>query len=239
MSGFYDTPIQARCLPQTVEALPEEHNERFVDIYAYSEGAIRVNMQYAKNGISSAIPTAYVREEAAKRLMEAKKLLPKGYTFEIFDAWRPYEVQLALFCAYRDSLSRQYPAGITAEELDAKTCEFVSFPDKSKMISYVHSSGGAVDLTIVDEKGMPLDMGSEFDAFSENSYTAWYEKNGDNPEIRNNRRLLYNVLSACGFTNYPAEWWHYDFGDIFWAFYTGKNVLYRSIYEIKDVKKNG
>ena len=81
-------------------------------------------------------------------------------------------------------------------------------------------------------------MGTEFDDFSPQSYTAWYEQNSSNERVTNNRRLLCNVLCECGFTNYPAEWWHYDFGDSFWAFYTQKEAIYSSKYEEEDVMKN-
>ena len=236
MDRLLNTPVPERELPQRVERLSEEHREAFVDICAYSGGAIRVNMQYVKKGITGAIPAAYVRETVAKKLLEAKKLLPPGYTFEILDAWRPYEVQLALFNEYRDRLAARHPEA-SLEALDRMACEFVSYPDKSKQVSFVHSSGGAVDLRILNTEGLPLDMGSDFDAFTEKSYTVWYEKEGSDPAIRDNRRLLYNVLTACGFTNYPAEWWHYDFGDVFWAYYTGRAVLYCSEYDRREVTK--
>ncbi|MBQ2798274.1 MAG: hypothetical protein IJF09_02705, partial [Ruminiclostridium sp.] len=124
---------------------------------------------------------------------------------------------------------------LSKEELHKKTLEFVSYPDKSKKFSFVHSSGGAVDITIIDNNGKRFDMGSEFDEFTDRSYTDWYEKNDVNDTIRNNRRLLYNVLCSCGFTNYPSEWWHYDYGDIFWSYYTGQDAIYSSAFELSEV----
>lgn len=235
MCSFFDTPIKPVSLPHMEGIRGQASKERFVDIFAYSGGTIRVNMQYAKAGISGAVDIAYVRESVAKRLLQAASLLPDGYCFEILDAWRPYEVQLSLFNAYRERILKNAPDDISEEALKKQVCEFVSFPDKNKEISYVHSSGGAVDLTIIGADGKPLDMGSEFDAFSEASYTVWYEENGTDTQVRNNRRLLHNVLCRCGFTNYPAEWWHFDYGDAFWSFYTGERAKYLSVFEIKDV----
>lgn len=33
-----------------------------------------------------------------------------------------------------------------------------------------------------------------------------------------NRRFLYNLLTAYGFTVNPHEWWHFDYGNQLWAF---------------------
>lgn len=238
MQRIIDMPIVVKCPPSTNDIVLKEIDEKFVDIYTYSNGEIKVDMQYAKAKIPSAIQIAYVRETVAQKLMKAKKMLPKGFTFEIFDAWRPYEVQLELFNNYYKEIINRTAVAMTEEELIKKVCEFVSFPDKSKRVSYVHSTGGAVDITILDSNGNKLNMGTEFDDFSEKSYTTWYEQNDSDELIRNNRRLLHNVLCECGFTNYPAEWWHYDFGDSFWAFYTQKEAIYSSKYKEADVKNN-
>ena len=106
---------------------------------------------------------------------------------------------------------------------------FVSYPSEDPDCPFVHSTGGAVDLTIVDPEGRELDMGTGFDDFSDAANTAYFEKNGSQ-EIRDNRRLLYNVMLAAGFTNYPSEWWHYDFGDRFWAAIKNTDSIYQGIY---------
>ena len=232
---MYNKPINSIILPNLNNLELNEKDELFVDIQEYSKNTISVNMQYKKQNLCSAINTAYVRKSVAEKLMKAKELLPKGYTFEILDAWRPYGVQLELYKKYYNEVVQKLPKGLSEDEIRKYVTEFVSFPDKSKLISYAHSSGGAVDLTLIDEKGNNLNMGSAFDEFSDKSYTSWYEKKNINKEIRNNRRLLYNVLTSCGFTNYPSEWWHYDFGDVFWSFYSGEKVMYTSKFEISEL----
>ncbi|MCA8033337.1 hypothetical protein LGM46_10085 [Burkholderia arboris] len=32
-----------------------------------------------------------------------------------------------------------------------------------------------------------------------------------------NRQILIDALTRTGFTNYPSEWWHWSFGDRYWA----------------------
>ncbi len=237
MSKSLNEPIELLCMPSIDLVQCDEKNEPFVDIYEYSNGKIKVDMQYAKMNISGAIDTAFVRETVAKKLLAAQKLLPRGFTFEILDAWRPYEVQFSLYNSYRDKIINGSGTDLSAEELEKKVCEFVSYPDKNKKISFVHSSGGAIDITILDESGKRLNMGSEFDEFTDRSYTSWYENNSTDSEIISNRRMLYNSLCSSGFTNYPSEWWHYDFGDAFWSFYTGEKAIYVSKFEVKDVTK--
>ncbi len=39
-------------------------------------------------------------------------------------------------------------------------------------------------------------------------------------EARANRQLLGTVLTAAGLVNYPTEWWHWSFGDRYWALLT-------------------
>jgi hypothetical protein len=41
-------------------------------------------------------------------------------------------------------------------------------------------------------------------------------------EARANRKLLGSVLTSAGLVNYPTEWWHWSFGDRYWALITGE-----------------
>lgn len=71
-----------------------------------------------------------------------------------------------------------------------------------------------------------LNLGTNFDHFGEKAKTTYYE-NVKNPteeeqRIRDNRRLLYHVLTSVGLTNYPEEWWHYCYGDNMNAVLTNK-----------------
>jgi D-alanyl-D-alanine dipeptidase len=43
-------------------------------------------------------------------------------------------------------------------------------------------------------------------------------------EARHNREILCDALTRAGFVNYPTEWWHWSYGDRYWAFVTGAPV---------------
>ena len=70
-----------------------------------------------------------------------------------------------------------------------------------------HSKGSTVDLTIIDgNTGIPLDMGSPFDFFGQES---WVDYNHITTTQKANRELLQNIMIRHNFRNYPKEWWHF------------------------------
>ena len=224
--------------PEDRDFSVESVDEELVDPAAYSGGRIVSDSAYYAQGIKGSIDLCPMRRGAADRLLKAASLLPEGYTFQIFDAWRPYEVQYSLYYNYFGALadSGKYDDYLV-KELHKVTRTFVSFPRKGEAVSYVHSSGGAVDLTIVDENGRELPMGSGFDEFTDRSNTDYYETHEIDEEVRRNRRMLYHVMTESGFVNLPSEWWHFDYGDKFWAYYTGNSVLYESLYGLPQYLK--
>ena len=70
-----------------------------------------------------------------------------------------------------------------------------------------HSRGSTIDLTITDgETGEPLDMGSPYDFFGEES---WVNYEGITDKQKKNRQLLQTVMLKHNFRNYSKEWWHF------------------------------
>lgn len=56
-----------------------------------------------------------------------------------------------------------------------------------------------------------LDFGSAFDFAGEQSGLRYFETS-DHP-ARNNRRMLYHVMTQAGFEAYSEEWWHFNMGN--------------------------
>lgn len=204
-------------------------NEKLVSL---SEAGILCDSQYYANGIAGALKDCYARETVVHKLLNAQDLLPDGLRFKVYDAYRPIEVQQRLWNYYRNCIKIKEP-GLTDEELDRKTGFFVSRPSFDENYPSLHNTGGAVDLTIVTKDGYALNMGTLFDDFTDRAWTNHFEDNYEkaehNTEVRDNRRLLYDVMTHVGFTNLPSEWWHYDYGTKFWAYFTGKRALYKGI----------
>jgi D-alanyl-D-alanine dipeptidase len=130
----------------------------------------------------------YLHEAAAGHLARAVSLAAAlGLRFKIFDAYRPTEAQWRLWNARPDP-------------------EFLADPRSGSP----HSRGVAVDLTLIDETGGELDMGTGFDVFTPRSHHA-------NPEVsataQRNRALLLGLMTAAGWDFYCNEWWHYQLFD--------------------------
>jgi zinc D-Ala-D-Ala dipeptidase len=86
----------------------------------------------------------------------------------------------------------------------------------SQCIIPPHSTGGAVDLTLVDHRGYEFDMGTDFDYFGAEAGSLFFEQEGRDTKIRDNRRLLRNAMIAEDFRFDEFEW-HFDFGNQIWA----------------------
>lgn len=204
-------------------------------VEVHSGEKLDIKMQYPLLGMTNAEKTCYLRKEAYEHLMKAADQLPDGYRFRIWDAWRPFALQKELYEVYYDKIVQEFKLeNRTQEEREGVIRKFVSDPVADIAFPPVHTTGGAIDLTILDECGRELDMGSAFDEFTEKTHTAYYEE-GTKSEIRENRRLLYGIMTGFGFTNLPSEWWHYDYGDRFWAFYNAKPAMYKGIFTREEI----
>jgi D-alanyl-D-alanine dipeptidase len=135
-----------------------------------------------------------------------------------------------LHCKEKTLTTPYHPHDTLLEE----TQKYVSFPSVDPSAPYPHLTGGAVDLTICDADNKPIPMGTEFDHFKSESRTRYYEEQLEagrdlTPEectYLTNRRLLFHILTKTGITNYPEEWWHFDYGNQFWASIKGRNAIY-------------
>lgn len=82
-----------------------------------------------------------------------------------------------------------------------------------------HSTGAAVDVTLVDDAGAIVDMGSPIDEMSERSHPSYFGNATDlqAQQFHANRQLLCDVMETAGFKRNPREWWHFSSGDQMWA----------------------
>lgn len=105
------------------------------------------------------------------------------------------------------------------ERLHVEAGKYVSPPEVAP-----HSTGGTVDLTLCTSDGLELDMGTLINDSPMASADACFTASPDiSPQARHNRDILGAALSAVGMVNYPTEWWHWSFGDRYWALNTRVN----------------
>lgn len=214
----------------TSKIIVSDNGDSLINLSAYSNSRIFFEPKYYNRKIPGSIKECYIRSEVYERLNNALRFLPAGYGFKIFDAWRPFEVQKYL---YDEQVSRLISEkNVSGDIACVNAKRFVSFPSSDPKKPFVHSTGGAVDLTIIDNHNFELDMGTDFDCFSVSAAIDAFE-GSQKFEIRNNRRMLYGAMTSAGFSNYPSEWWHYDYGDSFWAAECNLSIsLYGGIYKL-------
>ena len=103
-----------------------------------------------------------------------------------------------------------------ARKLDDTINKQIFYPDVKKRLlfksGYIasksgHSRGSTLDLTLINgNTGEPLDMGSPYDFFGEES---WVDFDMITDKQKANRQLLQSVMLKFGFRNYHKEWWHF------------------------------
>lgn len=164
----------------------------------------------------------FVRRGVADRLHAAQRHLPRGVHLQLDEGLRPAWLQRRFFVGHRARLAARHPDW-SDEALHRETQRFVADPDAAAP----HTTGGAVDVCLVDDDGREIDVGSEPDVPAHlcegRCYTA-----ADNltPAARRARGWLVDAMHAAGFVNYFTEWWHWSFGDQYWAYAHGCEARY-------------
>ncbi len=168
------------------------------------------------------------RETVALQLRKAQELLPSGLRLQIVGAFRPFDIQKAMYERARAELAEKHP-----EWDQALLTEYINVFSAPPILETPppHTTGGAVDMSIVDDAGERLDMTSPFEMGWDSAPTY---TQGLSEGARQNRALLISILTEAGITNFPGEWWHWSWGEPGWALRLGKPVaLYGAVPEDK------
>jgi D-alanyl-D-alanine dipeptidase len=180
---------------------------------------IHVAAAYHERGIAAAGDRVFVRRRVLDALRQASAALPAGIEILIWDGLRSLETQAEIVENFRATLPD--PSSDEAVE------RYLALPPPSQdvflRIPPPHTTGGAVDVTLCDPGGRPLDLGADFDQFDEKAWLDYYE-NGGQPEHRHRRRMLYWTMLSVGFAPYSWEFWHYEFGTMVAAAFHGRSV---------------
>ena len=176
---------------------------------------ILVELRYAptnnfmQQNIYGELRKAYFVPHFARKIAQAQQILRQrkpGYRLLIYDAARPQSAQRRMRQAVEGT---PYTAYVAEASRGGR-----------------HNFGVAVDLTIADKDGRPLDMGAPFDHFGREAwigdgrnttlqhfkaYIAQMQKQGIiSAEAAANRTLLVEIMDAVGLRPYAKEWWHYQ-----------------------------
>ncbi len=196
--------------PRLAAVPVRENGESLIDLAADDRFRVDTSRAFV-NALSPSI--SKVRSSVAERLLVAERYLPTGIAILLREGHRPVSVQQFLFDRYSRKLQASQP-NLSGEQLYQEVSKFVAPPSLAP-----HSTGGAVDVTLIElTSGQELDMGSPFngDPVATQGATFTYAKN-IKPVAVSNRRVLIDAMREAGFINYPTEWWHWSFGDRYWA----------------------
>ena len=161
----------------------------------------------------------HVREGVARRLELAARALPGSLRLVLAEGYRPVSVQAGYFDMYSGQLAELHPEW-PPEQLRVAASRFVAPPDLAP-----HSTGGAVDVLLVHADGSDADLGTPLNASPEETGGACFTAApGISSQAREHRRLLIAAMECAGFVNYPTEWWHWSYGDRYWALVTGADA---------------
>lgn len=167
---------------------------------------IAIELRYATpdnfvgRDLYSPFDCAWLHRDAAAALEKVVAWLAErrpGCTPLVLDALRPQRVQEQLWQSLEGTGLQMYLAN----------------PARGS----IHSYGMALDITLRDEQGRELDMGTGFDDLTELSHPRLEQDFLASGQLTGqqvaNRQLLREAMFQAGFVGINTEWWHFDCGD--------------------------
>lgn len=208
-----------------------ECNESLVQLYESER--LKLSMLYFKKNFEGAEDVSYVRASVSKMLSHVSIILPREYILTINDGWRSYKVQIEIYKRMFEYIKLMH-LDWSEEQLHEEASKFASSGSLDLKAPSPHFTGGSVDVTLANNKGIEYYMGSEFDEAIIESETRYFEEKIEKglkltnleTEALQNRRILFHCMIQAGFTNYSNEWWHFDYGNQLWAKIKDRNAFY-------------
>lgn len=158
---------------------------------------VRVDARYATDrNFTGAVlpgyhqPQAWLRVGAAEPLADAaKRAREKGFLLVVYDAYRPIRATEAMV----EWANRTGQAHLVSDGYIASRSG--------------HNHGHTLDLSLLTLAGAPVDMGSPYDHFGEESHHGA----AVSEDAQAHRAVLKNAMESAGFRAYSKEWWHYRY----------------------------
>lgn len=175
----------------------------FINI-AQADSSIALDLMYTRADnftgqvLYDDLREAYLHPDAMQSLQKAQRLLKElhpTYSLIVYDAARPMSVQQKMWDTVKGTSRYIY----------------VSNPARG---GGLHNYGLAVDLSILDENGIPLPMGTPVDHLGKEAHITEEAQLVAQGKItaqeRENRLLLRQVMKEAGFRPLHSEWWHFN-----------------------------
>lgn len=172
---------------------------------------VKIDLKYATNdnflqqNFYGEQNKAYTHPICLAKLKKAYQLLQEkcpGYSFIIYDATRSIEAQIFMW----ENILKYKP-----EIKEQNKWWYVANPYE---YGSLHNYGMALDLSVIDDNGKVLNMGTNFDYFGKLAYPKntnyFYNLGMLSKEIVENRELLFFVMKEAEFIASSTEWWHFS-----------------------------
>ncbi len=199
LSLFLSLPSLAGPFDKLAEELAK--NTTLVDVSAW-EG-LELDVRYATennftgSNVYGNFDRCFLHAKAAEMFKRAQAALrqqrPK-WKFLVFDCLRPRRAQAVLFKIVKGTPQERYVI--------------------SPKLGSMHNYGFAMDLSLSDEQGNEVDMGTEYDHFgalSEPKYEDNFVRSSKlSRQQLENRLILRSAMKTGGFRPISNEWWHFD-----------------------------
>jgi D-alanyl-D-alanine dipeptidase len=206
--------------PRILEIPIQDNQEPMVNLINQSEIVCGPSPEIPNN-------TDYtkMRKTVYEKLIQAQKLLPTGLSFCLYEAYRSLSLQKMLFDTRYAKVKALHPDW-QHPQIFAETIKLVSPMinlDGSNNIP-PHSTGGAIDVYLLDDQGEYVEMGIHPKDWmsDQDGSLSLSASQVISAEAKKNRKIMHDVLLAVGFVNYGTEYWHWSYGDRYWAYYQNK-----------------
>ena len=199
LTGVFTCTLQAQQPSATAQAMARQG---LVDIHELAPD-IPVSLMYARADnftgrvLYKDLKEAYLHPKAAKALAKAQQILKKSHpelTLKVYDAARPMHIQQIMWNVVAGT-----PKNI-----------YVSNPKNG---GGMHNYGMAVDLTLADEKGDSIPMGTLIDHLGPEAHidreAQLVQQKVISAEAKRYRDLLRSVMILAGFKPVRTEWWDF------------------------------
>ncbi|NTU69869.1 M15 family metallopeptidase [bacterium] len=164
----------------------------------------------------------YVRGTVAHMLKSAIDELPDGYTLLLRCGYRSPKTQQKRYEEIENNIRADHP-GFNEKQIQRKLDERIAPVDLAP-----HCTGGAIDIFPVTNNGRLVDIECSPGEFTERTYT-YSDKISE--RARQKRKIFIDALTKSGFSNFPAEIWHWSYGESDWVAYSKKKY---AIYGPKE-----
>ena len=180
----------------------------------------------AKNSLYK---TIYVRQVLAEKINQVTQFIPDHWQLIIRAGHRPFDVQKSLLDQVAEKYLIDNPEA-TNEQALSHARIYISDPEQKLP---PHTCGAAIDVDAKDRTSQELiDFGCGVN--TQEAISFWNTNALTQAQLKNRISLLKAMIQS-GFAPHPNEWWHFSYGDQYWAdFYEQPESLFGLIEATKQ-----